>query len=42
MLVLFAWGLAYALAAWFVVVPYGLLCQYGMKQALEASRERPH
>jgi len=34
-LILYLWGLASTLAACFVVVPYGLLCQYVMKGALE-------
>jgi hypothetical protein len=33
MLVLFPWGLGSALAAFFVVIPYGLLCQVLMKAA---------
>jgi hypothetical protein len=34
-LVLYPWGLAYTLAACFVIVPYGLLCQYVMSRMLE-------
>ena len=36
MLVLFPWGLSFALAAFFVVIPYGLLCQYVMVNTLDA------
>ena len=39
MLVLFPWGFMYALAACFVVIPYGLLCQHAMQRALEWSAE---
>lgn len=35
-LILYPWGLGYALAACFVVIPYGLFCQHVMKRALAA------
>jgi hypothetical protein len=39
-LVIYPWGLAYALIACFVVVPYGLACQYAMSAALAAPADR--
>lgn len=42
-LVLYPWGLGYAMAACFVVVPYGYLCQVLMSRAAEpaaSSRDR--
>lgn len=39
-LILYPWGLSYALIACFVVIPYGLLCQILMSRALAAAVAR--
>lgn len=37
-LVLYVWGLGSAVAAWYVMIPYGLLCQYVMNRKGQWSR----
>jgi len=34
-LILYPWGLSYALMACFVVIPYGVFCQHVMREALD-------